>query len=157
VCFGSQDAERYFSCILLKGETVPASRHSGREGDPFVIASVPRHIRDQFPNQNAWALDRMVVRSGTVVPQKLWTPQTVTDRRQHVEEAPLQMPIFFQHTDGRLGLPLDVAISGRCHSLLNAQHVAPVGPPTTTYIRILVSDIYSAVVYFTSTESVATF
>ena len=99
----------------------------------------------------------MVVRTGTVVPQKLWTPQTVTDRRQHVEEAPLQMPIFFQHTDGRLGIPLDVAISGRCHSLLNAQHVAPVGPPTTTYIRILVSDIYSAVVYFTFTEFVATF
>jgi hypothetical protein len=150
VCFGYQTSEWYFSC-LLKSNTIPASRQSGREGDPFVIASVPRHIRDQFPNQNAWALDRMVVRTGTVVPQKLWTPQTVTDRRQHVEEAPLQMPIFFQHTDGRLGLPLDVAISGRCYTLLNAQHSAPLGPPTTTYIRILVSDIFSAAVYFTFT------
>ena len=94
--------------------------------------------------------------AGTVVPQTLWTPHTVTDRRQHVEEAPLQMPIFFQHTDGRLGLPLDVAISGRCHTLLNAQHSAPLGPQTTTYIRILVSDIYSAV-NFTFTESITTF
>jgi hypothetical protein len=79
----------------------------------------------------------MVMDAGTVVRQTLWTPHTVTDRRQHVEDAPLQMPIFFQHTDGRLGLPLDVAISGRCHSLLNAQYFAPLGPQTTTYIRIL--------------------
>ena len=91
----------------------------------------------------------MVVRSGTVVPQTLWTPHTVADRRQHVEEALLQMPIFFQHTDGRLGLPLDLAISDRCDSLLNAQHFAPLGPHTTTNIRILVSGIYSAVVNLT--------
>ncbi|KAH9994013.1 hypothetical protein BJV77DRAFT_331041 [Russula vinacea] len=79
----------------------------------------------------------MVVRSRAVVPQTLWIPHNATDRRNHVEEAPLQMPIFFQHTDGNLGLPLDVAISGRCDSLLNAQHIAPLGPHTTTYIRIL--------------------
>ena len=90
----------------------------------------------------------MVVRSRAVVPQTLWIPHNATDRRNHVEEAPLQMPIFFQHTDGNLGLPLDVAISGRCDSLLNAQHFAPLGPHTTTYIRILVSDIFSAVVNF---------
>ena len=88
----------------------------------------------------------MVVRSGTVVPQTLWIPHTVTDRRQHVEEAPLQMPIFFQHTDGRLGLSLDAAFGGRCHSLLNAQHFAPLVPQTGTSIRIHVSDIFSAVV-----------
>jgi hypothetical protein len=68
----------------------------------------------------------------------------------------LQMPIFFQHTDGRLGLPLDVAISGRCHSLLNAQYFAPLGPQTTTYIRILVSGIYIAIVKSPFTESVTT-
>jgi hypothetical protein len=140
VCFGPQNAERYFVCLL--NSNIPASRHSGREGDPFLIAAVPRHIRDQSPNQNTWILDRMVVRAGTVVPQILWTPHTVTDRRQHVEEASLQMPIFFKHTDGRLGLPLDVAIGGRCTTLLNATHFAPLGPQTTTYIRILVGDIY---------------
>ena len=156
VCFGSQNAERYFAC-LLKNNPIPASRHSGRAGDPFLIAYVPQHIRDQYPNQNAWVLDRMVVRTGTVVPQTLWIPHTVTDRRNHVEEAPLQMPIFFQHMDGRLGLPLDVAISGRCNSLLNAQLFAPLGPQTTTYIRILVSGIYSAVVNLTFIESATTF
>jgi hypothetical protein len=66
------------------------------------------------------------------------------------------MPIFFQHTDGRLGLPLDAAISGRCHSLLNAQDSAPLGRLTTTYIRIIVGDIFSAVVKLPFTESVAT-
>ena len=155
-CFGPQSAERYFTC-LLKSNTIPASRHSGSEGDPFLIASVPRHIRDNSPNQTDWVLDRMVVGGGIVVPQPLWTPHTVTDRRNHVEEAPLQMPIFLQHTDGRLGLPLDVAISGRCNSLLNAQLFAPLGPQTTTYIRILVSGIYSAVVNLTFTESATTF
>jgi hypothetical protein len=116
---------------------MPASRHAGREGDPFIIASVPPHIRDQFPNQNGWVLDRMVVRAGTVVPQTLWAPPTDIDRRQHIEKAPLQMPIFLQHTDGRLGVPLDAAVAGRCHSLINAQSSAPLGPLATTYIRIL--------------------
>ena len=98
----------------------------------------------------------MVVPTGTVVPQKLWTRDTIIDGRQ-LEEGPLQMPIFFQHMDGRLGLPLDAAISGRCNSLLNAQHFAPLGPQTTTYIRILVSGIYSAVVNLTFIESATTF
>ena len=156
VCFEPQSAERYFTC-LLKSNTILASHHSGSEGDPFLIASVPRHIRDNSPNQTDWVLDRMVVRSGTVVPQTLWTPHTVTDRRNHVEEAPLQMPIFFQHMDGRLGLPLDdVTISG-CITLLNAWDFAPVGPASTTCIRILVSGIYSAVVNLTFIESATTF
>ena len=154
-CFGPQSAERYFTC-LLKSNTIPPWRHSGRQGDPFLIASVPRHIRDNSPNQTDWVLDRMVVRSGTVVPQTLWTPHTVvTDRRRHVGE--LYMPIFFQHRDGRLGLPLDdVTISG-CITLLNAWDFAPVGPASTTCIRILVSGIYSAVVNLTFIESATTF
>ena len=94
--------------------------------------------------------------AGTVVPQTLWTPHTVTDRRQHVEEAELQLPIFFMHADGRLGLPLEAAVSGRCYSLLNAQYFAPLGRQTTTHIRVGVSDIFSAVVDFPFTESIST-
>ena len=84
-------------------------------------------------------LDRRVVGTGTVVPQVLWVPHTVTDRKHHVENAKLQMPIFFLHTDGRLGLTLEAAVSGRCHTLLNSQFSAPVGNQTTTHIRIGVS------------------
>jgi hypothetical protein len=66
------------------------------------------------------------------------------------------MPIFFLHADGRLGLPLDAAVIGRCDTLLNAQFPAPLGSQTTTHIRIGVSDIFGAVIY-SFTDSVATF
>jgi hypothetical protein len=90
-------------------------------------------------------LDRRVVGNGTVVPQSLWIPFTITDRRRHVQDAELQKPIFFLHMDGRLGLPLDAAVVGRCDTLLNARVPAPLGPQTTTHIRIGVSNIFAAV------------
>jgi hypothetical protein len=67
------------------------------------------------------------------------------------------MPIFFLNMDGRLGLPLDAAVIGRCDTLLNAQFSAPLGPQATTQIRIGVSNISGAVVYVFFTDSVATF
>jgi hypothetical protein len=147
-CHGPPQAERYFKC-LLKSDTVSASHHSGRDGDSFVVTSVPPYIRSQLPNQYAWVLDRRVMDAGSVVPQTLWTPHTITDRRHHVEEAELQMPIFFLHTDGRLGLPLEAAVAGHCHSLVNAQIPAPLGPQATTHIRIGVSDTFSCCSKFT--------
>ena len=136
-------AEGYFKS-LLKSNSIPASY---RDGYSFVVTFVPRHIQTQFPNQNAWVLDRRVMSAGTVVPQTLWTPHTVTDRRQHVAEAHLQLPIFFVHTNGSLGLSLEAAMSGRCHTLVHAQYCAPLGPPTTTHIRIGVSDSFGAGVH----------
>ena len=128
--FGSPLAERHFSHIL-KSNTIPASYRFGTDGGSFVV---------NIPNQYPWVLDRSVLGIGTVVPQVLWVPHTVTDRRQHVQHAELQMPIFFTHTDGRLGLTLEAAIGGRCHTLLNSQSHAPLGPQTTTHIRIGVSE-----------------
>ena len=66
------------------------------------------------------------------------------------------MPIFFLNMDGRLGLPLDAAVIGRCDTLLNGQFPAPLGPQVTTYIRIGVSDIFGVVIIL-FTDSVATF
>ena len=86
-------------------------------------------------------LDRGFVDRGTVVPQTLWAPHTVTDKRNHVEEAVLQLPIFFQCADGRLGLPFEAAVAGRCHGLVDAQSPAPLGNKSTTHIRIAVSGI----------------
>ena len=100
--------------------------------------------------------DRRVVGNGTVVPQSLWIPFTITDRRRHVQDAELQMPIFFLHMDGKLGIPLDAAVVGRCDTLLNAQSPAPLGPQTTTHIRIGVSDTFGAVVS-SFTDSVTIF
>jgi hypothetical protein len=76
------------------------------------------------------------------VPQKLWAPSTHTDRRNHVQEAELQLPIFFQCSDGTLGLSLEAAASGLCHGLVDAETFAPLGLKSTTHIRIVVSDAF---------------
>ena len=114
----------------------------GSEGAFFFVNSVPRHISLQFPGQTRWVLDRGIVNRGTVVPQTLWAPHTVTDRRHHVEQADLQLPIFFQCMDGQLGLTLEAAAAGRCHGLIGAQDFAPLGRKSTTHIRIVVSGIF---------------
>ena len=137
--FGPQLAERHFSHIL-KSKAIFASYCFGQDGGSFVVSS---------PNQYSWVLDRSVQNIGTVIPQVLWIPHTVTDRRQHVQDAELQRPIFFLHTDGRLGLTLEAAVSGRCNTLLNSGCSAPLGPQTTTHIRIGVSEHFlSALVVF---------
>ena len=114
----------------------------GGEGAFFYVDSVPRHIALQFPGQYRWVLDRGLVYMGTVVPQTLWAPHTHTDKRNHVEEAELQLPIFFQCNNGQLGLSLEAAATGRCHNLIDAEKFAPLGLKSTTHIRIVVSDIF---------------
>lgn len=118
----------------------------GSQSILFVIHSVPRHIPFQFPSEYRWVLDRSVLPGGTVVPQTLWLPHSVTDRRQHVVEAELQMPIFFERSNGGLGLSVDDAVASRFHNLLRAQQFAPLGNKSTTHIRIGVSGILGAVV-----------
>jgi hypothetical protein len=155
-CFTPRHAERYF-LWLLKGIPIPsypASQVPGSESAFFFVTSVPRHIPSQFPGHPRWVLDRRMVYKGTVVPQTLWAPHTITDKRHHVEEAELQLPIFFEYTDGRLGLPLEAAAAGRCHGLKDSQNFAPLGMKSTTHIRIVVSGIFRAVVMSPSTELV---
>jgi len=135
-CFGPQHAEAFF-LFLLKNNSFYGAYYSGREGGYFIVTSVPRHIQVQFPDPRTWIIDRGLMSYGTMVPQGFWVPHTNTDRRQHVAEAELQMPIFFEDTNGRLGITLEAAASGRCHGLLNAQCFAPLGNKSTTHIRIL--------------------
>lgn len=147
-CFSPRQAEQYFLC-LLKSNTVPsypAWHAPGIESAFFFVPSVPKHISDQFPDQTRWVLDRDILNKGTVVPQMLWAPHTLTDQKHHVEQMELQLPIFFQCTDGRLGISLEAAATGRCHSLTNAQSLAPLGNNSATYIRIIVSGISGTVV-----------
>jgi len=139
-CFGPRQAGKYFSCLLkraLERDVVAFTPNlPERESAFFFAHSVPRHISSHFPDQSNWLLDRKVVANGTVVPQTLWASHTITDRTYHVEEAELQMPIFFDCSDGRLGLPLEAAAAGRCDNLLNAQASAPLGSESTTHILI---------------------
>jgi hypothetical protein len=93
----------------------------------------------QDPSGNPlWLLDYSVVSIGTVVPQLLWSPRNVNDLRQYVVEAPLELPVFFTQENGILGLSLDDAAKGRCHTLRDARMHAHLGGKHTTYIRILV-------------------
>jgi hypothetical protein len=85
-----------------------------------------------------WLLDYNIARTGTVVPQELWSPQNVNDFKQYVTDAELQLPIFFTQENGHLGLSLDDAANGRCHTLRGARAHANLGGKTTTFIRIKV-------------------
>jgi hypothetical protein len=111
-----------------------------RERKPFLLRRVcPSTSLGPIPGRSTWVLDRGFVAKGTVVPQTLWAPHTITDKRQHVTDAELQMPIYFEGLDGTLGLSLEAAASGRCHGLVDAQEFAPLGFKATTHFRIGVS------------------
>ncbi|KAH9034899.1 hypothetical protein EDB85DRAFT_966951 [Lactarius pseudohatsudake] len=131
--FQSRRAEQYF-LDLRKSKYIPPIEivfYPDREGHFFLVG---RQVLEQ-PTPSL-LLDRTVVDRGTVVPQTMWTPHTITDKKQHVEEAVLQMPIFFEGVDGRLGLTLEASAAGRCHGLRNALQVVPLGQNSTTHIRI---------------------
>jgi hypothetical protein len=49
------------------------------------------------------------------------------------------MPVFFEGRDGELGLSLEASIDSRRRVLRDANDTAPLGPKTTTHIRIAVS------------------
>ncbi|KAH9014674.1 hypothetical protein EDB84DRAFT_1528755, partial [Lactarius hengduanensis] len=129
-------AEKYF-LDLLKRKAIPpvgTLSYPDREGHFFFVRE---RLGQPFETPSSWLLDRTVVARGSVVPQAMWSPHTVTDRKQHVEEAVLQMPIFFEGIDGRLDLPLEAAAAGRCHALRNGQEFASLGQKSTTHIRIV--------------------
>ena len=135
---------------IIIGSQTPSSRLSPGssfrmrpDGTPDQLFSYPEYpvlSRGLLssPTASPRLLDRVVVDRGTVVPQTLWSPHSVTDGpgRQHVEQEALKMPIFFEGKDGRLGISLEAATAGQCHGLLNVQTHAPFGHMATTHIRI---------------------
>jgi hypothetical protein len=140
--FQSRAAEQYF-LNLLKSSSIPphtTTSYDWRGGYFFFVHNVPSHILAQFPNpQGRWLLDRGIMDGGTVVPQTMWSPHSVSDRRQHVEMGKLQMPVFFEHKDRALGFSLEASVDGQCHVLQHANVHAPLGHKSTTQIRIIVS------------------
>ncbi|KAH9008421.1 hypothetical protein EDB83DRAFT_2587247 [Lactarius deliciosus] len=137
--FRSRTAEEYF-LNLLKSTAIPpyaTLSYAGREGYFFLLNSVPGHNPASLSGPpGIWPLDRSIVDRGTVVPQRMWFPHSALDRRRHVERAQLQMPIFFEGEDRRLGISLTASTGGRRHSLRDANHLAPLGQKSSTYIRI---------------------
>ncbi|KAH9048201.1 hypothetical protein EDB84DRAFT_1458940 [Lactarius hengduanensis] len=134
--FRSRAAEQYF-LNLLRSTSVPPHTplsYPAREGNFFFLHSVPSHIPAQHSSPpGRWLLDRGVVTRGTVVPQTLWSPHATVDRRQQVD---LQLPIFFESTDGRLGISLEASVAGQCYGLRDASYPAQLGDRTSTNLRI---------------------
>ncbi|KAI0259807.1 hypothetical protein BC834DRAFT_846535 [Gloeopeniophorella convolvens] len=114
--FGASAAENYFLTL-------------------FKAARLPRYHLVSNPCAS-FAIDFHITSIGTVVPQTIWVPQSINDRRQYVEHAELQLPIFFKLRNGQLGLPLAVAAAGRCEELCNDREGAPLGLKSSTHIRI---------------------
>ncbi|KAI9433289.1 hypothetical protein H4582DRAFT_1988160 [Lactarius indigo] len=137
--FRSRAAEQYF-LNLLKSTCIPphvALSFAGREGY-FFFYLVPPQIPTQLPDPpSRLLLDRGIVDKGTVVPQTMWSARSPVNRRQNVERAMLQMPVFFEGKDGRLGLSLEASIDGQGHVLRDANDPAPLGQKTTLHIRIV--------------------
>jgi hypothetical protein len=101
---------------------------------------VPPYIPRQLSSPPCfWLLDRGIVDRGTVVPQRMWSPHSSPDRRQHVEKAQLQMPVFFEGEDRMIGISLVASTNSRFHNLRDANNPAPLGHKASTYIRIAVS------------------
>ena len=136
--FRSRAAEQYF-LNLLKSTAIPPPATSPREGYFFFVYSDFPHVPRPLNLPDRCVLDRCIVDGGTVVPQTMWSPNSPVARRQNIDKAPLQIPIFFEDQNGILGLSLEASIVGGCHVLRDANDPAPVGPKTTTHIRILVS------------------
>jgi hypothetical protein len=105
----------------------------------FIVDSASPQLPLQ-PLQDAQraVLDRSLTAMGTVVPQTMWSPLTVEDRRRLVGEAELQMPIFFEGADGKLGLSLEACAAGRCDGLINGQEIARIGQRPMISIRVMV-------------------
>jgi hypothetical protein len=90
------------------------------------------------PSQNvSQPLDFNVrMTQGTVVPQRRWTPADEVDIRRHVEEATVQLPVFFVNRNGRVGFLLSDILQGRDHDLYNRDSQASLGGRSTTHVRI---------------------
>jgi len=137
--FNSRAAEEYFF-QLLKRNHIPACRvvsYAGIESRFFVVDSASPHVPIRAPSESPCVLDRSLTVMGTVVPQTMWSPVTVEDRRRLVGEAELQMPIFFEGADGKLGVPLEACAAGRCDGLINAQEFAQLGQRSIINIRVM--------------------
>jgi hypothetical protein len=141
--YPNRSAELYFSHLLktsrnLKDlyQTLPAPVGSG---EVFVIRGPLRPPPLMWDSGvPLWLLDYVIKDIGTVVPQTLWTPRNRNDFKVHVEEADLQLPIFFIHGNGDLGLSLEDAVNGHHGTLRDARTPAQLGGKTTTHIRISV-------------------
>ena len=146
--FGSEDANGYLMHLLR----VPSSKHFlqyygilHHEGAWYITHNnnLVQGTSPCVPLQPTPLLDYSATAYGAVVPQRRWTPaDEVYVRRQTVESAALQLPIFFVNHDGHLGFWLPDILKDFYHDLHNANEAAPLGGRAFAHIRIHVSLCY---------------
>ena len=139
--FSPRDAYNFF-VLLLGTNFVQQHRvsYAHAQGLWYIIRSVPSPSLGA-PSQNmSLPLDFSIkITQGTVVPQRRWSPADEVDIRRHVEEATLQLPVFFVNRNGAVGFLLSDILQGRDHDLHNRDSQASLGGRSTTHIRINVS------------------
>ena len=132
--FAPQDAYAFFTLLLR----TPDFRSHVSYSRGVWYMSYAQQPSSGFPIQ--LPLDFSVrPTEGTVIPQRRWTPADEVDIRRHVEEATLQLPIFFVNRNDGVGFWLPDILEGRDGNLYNRDSPAPLGGKTTTHIRINVS------------------
>ncbi|KAI9447192.1 hypothetical protein BJY52DRAFT_364343 [Lactarius psammicola] len=140
--FTPEDANNYLMLLLRTPPSQYFLEYYGivyHQGSWYITHNVNlvQGTSPGVPLQTNPLLDRSIsATSGTVVPQRRWTPTDEVDIRRHVEDAVLQLPIFFVNRDGSPGFWLPDILQGRDHDLHDANSFAPLGGRTTTHVRI---------------------
>jgi hypothetical protein len=143
--FTPQAAASYYN-VLFKVDPLAIQAFLHRKAffvwnQPTIWTQPPHN----FNGQPGWLLDYHIRPGGSIVPQQIWFPQGQGDWRRYVEQAQLQMPLFFVNADreGTLGVPIVNAAAGQM-CLRGASEPAPFGDKTTTKIRIGVCTLASS-------------
>jgi hypothetical protein len=133
--FSPRAAASYYTVLFrVDPSVIQAYSHLGAFyvwNQPMIWTQPPLN----FNGRPGWLLDYHIRPGGSVVPQQIWFPQGQGDWRRHVEQAQLQMPLFFVNADGTLGVPIEKAAAGHMH-LRGVGERAPFGDKFTTKIRI---------------------
>ena len=82
-----------------------------------------------------YVVDYIADRSlGEVVKQRLGIPATEENIVRHVTNATLLPPIFFENTNGSLGIPLTLAAGNATSGLMDAESGVRMGGKSTTHL-----------------------
>ena len=133
--FRPQHAHYYLSYLLGVNATTLQPVFWGNR---FLIGHPPvTHVQPHCNSADGrplWLIDyRAEVSRGAVVPQTLFIPSGEDNRQRHAINAQLQLPIFFAHTDGRIGISLAEAVAGHSTTLAGGNQFSPMGGKSTTH------------------------
>jgi len=146
--FGYREAREFFTALLKNNiviyDSPPLSSVPGLPESCSIVEGplpTPSHRIAHVVNGNLMlVLDYSVDLSrGPVVPQTIWQPLSGRNRQRFVTGARLELPIFFVHEDGTVGVTVADALSCNCATLRGFCDTAPLGDQTTKHFGIQAS------------------